>query len=126
MSRPSAATTEPLFTPVPPGLREVGRDVWVDAAESPDFVELRRRLLRFVLPATAGFLVWFFSFIALIAWAPELMGTKVFGDLTLVLVLAVGQFVSTFAITAAYVRYAGRRLDPLADQVRGRLEGTHP
>ncbi|MBW0106159.1 DUF485 domain-containing protein [Pseudonocardia sp. KRD291] len=103
-----------------------GRDVWVAAAQSPDFVELRRRQLRFLLPATAGFMAWFFCFIALTAWAPELLGAKVLGDLTLVLVLAVGQFVSTFAITLAYVRYAGRRLDPLADRVRERLEGGRP
>ncbi|ALE74720.1 membrane protein [Pseudonocardia sp. EC080610-09] len=98
--------------------------MWVAAAESPQFEELRGRLLRFVLPATAGFLLWFFVFIGLTAWAPGLMGTKVVGDLTLVLVLAVAQFVSTFALTAAYVRYANRRLDPLADEIRGRLEGV--
>ncbi|SFN06153.1 Uncharacterized membrane protein, DUF485 family [Pseudonocardia ammonioxydans] len=114
-----------MFRPVPPGPSGAGRDLWATAADSPEFAELRRRLLRFVLPATAGFLVWFFAFIGLTAWAPELMSTRVVGDLTLVLVLAVAQFVSTFALTAAYVRYANRRLDPLADDIRGRLEGTH-
>ena len=33
------------------------------------------------------------------------------------------QFVSTFAITIWYVRYANRRLDPLAEQLRDELEG---
>lgn len=116
--------SHPLFARVPPGQAHTPHNVWVAAADSPEFGELRRRLLRFLLPATAGFLLWFFFFIALNAWAPELMAYKVVGDLTLVLVLAVGQFVSTFAITVAYVRYADRRLDPLADQIRGRLEGT--
>lgn len=116
--------SHPVFGMVPQGRPDAGRDVWVAAADSPEFIELRARLLRFILPATVGFLSWFFVFIALNAWAPELLSTKVIGDLTLVLVLAVGQFVSTFALTAAYVRYANRRLDPLADQIRGRLEGT--
>jgi uncharacterized membrane protein (DUF485 family) len=115
-----------VYPLTPPGPGGAGRDVWVTAAESPQFAELRVRLLRFVLPATGGFLLWFFLFIGLNAWAPGLMGTKVLGDLTLVLVLAVAQFVSTFALTAAYVRYADRRLDPLADEIRGRLEGARP
>jgi uncharacterized membrane protein (DUF485 family) len=113
-----------MFPPAPPGPGGVGRDVWIAAADSAEFHELRTRLLRFVLPATAGFMLWFFVFIGLNAWAPGLMGTKVLGDLTLVLVLAVAQFVSTFALTAAYVRYANRRLDPIADEIRGRLEGV--
>jgi uncharacterized membrane protein (DUF485 family) len=33
------------------------------------------------------------------------------------------QFVSTFGITAWYVRYANRRLDPLAGELRDKLEG---
>lgn len=102
----------------------VRRDVWTATAESPEFAELRSRQLRFLLPATVGFLGWFFLFIGLNAWAPELLGTPVLGDLTLVILLAIGQFASTFAITAAYVRYASRRLDPLADEIRERLEGT--
>ncbi|MEU6699573.1 DUF485 domain-containing protein [Pseudonocardia sp. NPDC046786] len=101
------------------------QDVWTVAARSPEFAELRSRHRRFLLPATVGFLAWFFAFIGLNAWAPELLGTRVIGDMTLVLLLAVGQFVSTFAITAAYLRYAGRRLDPLADEIRDRLEGGH-
>ena len=113
-----------MFGAAPPGRSDAGRDVWVTAADSPEFVELKARLLRFIVPATVGFLGWFLLFIALNAWAPELLGAKVVGEMTLVLVLAVGQFVSTFVLTAAYVRYANRRLDPLADQIRGRLEGA--
>jgi uncharacterized membrane protein (DUF485 family) len=32
------------------------------------------------------------------------------------------QFVSTFAITAAYVRFADRKLDPLSAEMRGEIE----
>lgn len=113
-----------MFVRTPPGQPTgVGRSVWDEAAESPQFLELRSRLLRFVVPATIGFLGWIMAFAALNAWAPELLSVKVVGDMTLVIVLAVGQFVSTFALTVAYVRYADRRLDPLADEIRDRLEG---
>lgn len=117
----------PSHVPVSPARAGVtaGPDVWTAAEASEDFRELRARLLRFVLPATAGFLGWLFLFVGLSAWAPGLLGTRVLGDLTLALVLAIGQFVTTFAITGLYVRYAGRRLDPLADEIRERLERGH-
>jgi uncharacterized membrane protein (DUF485 family) len=34
------------------------------------------------------------------------------------------QFVSTFAIAIAYARYANRRFDPLADELRGQIESS--
>lgn len=98
-------------------------NVWVETEASAEFARLRLRLLRFVVPATAAFLAWFIGYVALGAWAPELMGRMVVGEVTLVLILSVGQFVSTFALTAAYARYATQRLDPLADHIRQRLEG---
>jgi uncharacterized membrane protein (DUF485 family) len=33
------------------------------------------------------------------------------------------QFVSTFAITTVYVKYANRNLDPLAERIREDVEG---
>ena len=33
------------------------------------------------------------------------------------------QFVSTFVITAVYVRYANKNLDPVAEEIREDLEG---
>ena len=38
------------------------------------------------------------------------------------LVLGLLQFVSTFAITTWYVRFAGRRIDPAAADIRERIE----
>jgi uncharacterized membrane protein (DUF485 family) len=100
----------------------VGRDVWSEAAASPEFARLRSRLLWFVMPATIGFLSWYLLYIVLSGWAPDLLGRKVVGGVTVVWVLAIGQFVSTFAITVSYSRYANRRLDPIADGIRTRLE----
>ena len=38
------------------------------------------------------------------------------------LLLGLAQFVTTFAITMAYVSYANRRVDPLSAEIRGELE----
>ena len=55
------------------------------------------------------------------------MSAKIGGsNITVGLIFGLLQFVSTFAITIWYVRYADRRLDPLATQLREELEdGEH-
>lgn len=100
------------------------RTVYQDVQDSPDFRELRSRLRRFVFPASIGFLVWYLAFIMLASYAREFMAIKVLGNINMGLVIGLLQFVSTFALTTIYVRYAERRLDPLAEQLRERIEGS--
>ena len=44
------------------------------------------------------------------------------GDITVGLLMGLGQFVTTFAITMGYVAFANRRLDPIATEIREELE----
>jgi uncharacterized membrane protein (DUF485 family) len=90
---------------------------------SRDFWTIRRRFGSFVGPACALFIVWYFLFVLLSVFAPGFMRISVFGNLKMGLCFGLLQFVSTFAIAAAYRRWARRRLDPLADRLRNRLEG---
>ena len=94
-----------------------------DVQLSPDFSELRRRFRRFVFPMTALFLVWYFVYVLLADYAHDFMSTKVAGNITVALLFGLGQFVSTFAITMIYVRWADRRIDPDAEQLRHQIEG---
>jgi uncharacterized membrane protein (DUF485 family) len=87
-----------------------------------EFTELRRRFRRFVVPATILFLTWYFTFVLLAAFAPEFMATRVVGYINVGLLLGLGQFVSTFAITIAYGRWAKQKLDPLAEAIREDME----
>ena len=103
--------------PAPPG----GID-YVAVERSPEYVELKRRHRSFVWPLTIAFLVWYFTYVLLSSFAAEFMGTRVWGDITIGLLLGLGQFVTTFAITMAYVSYANRRVDPLSAEIRGELE----
>ncbi len=97
---------------------------WVEVQNSPDFAELRHRLRRFVFPMTAVFLVWYLVYVLLADYAHGFMSTKVIGNINVALIMGVLQFVSTFVITGLYVRYANRRLDPKAEQIRAGIEGT--
>lgn len=91
--------------------------------DSPEFQELRSRLRRFVFPMSAVFLLWYTAYVMLGAFAHDFMGTKVWGNINVGLLVGLGQFVSTFIITAIYVRFANRELDPRAQAIRSEIEG---
>jgi uncharacterized membrane protein (DUF485 family) len=97
---------------------------WIEAQNSPEFADLRHRLRRFVFPMTGVFLVWYLVYVLLADYAHGFMSTKVLGNINVALILGILQFVSTFVITALYVRYANKNLDPKAEEIRAKLEGT--
>ena len=96
---------------------------WERIQQSPEFTGLRRRLRVFVFPMTALFLLWYLLYVLLADYAHGFMSTKLFGNITVGLVFGLLQFVSTFVITGLYVRYANRKLDPVADEIRAKIEG---
>lgn len=82
-----------------------------------DFVELRKRYTAFAFPATIAFMVWYITYVICNNWARGFMDTPVIGNINVAVVFGLLQFVSTFVIAAVYARYAGRKLDPLADRL---------
>ena len=92
------------------------------AQDSAEFADLRKRFRSFVLPMTVAFLVWYFLYVLLSTYAPSFMETRVFGNVNLGILLGLGQFVTTFLIAQLYVRHAARSTDPIADDMRARLE----
>jgi uncharacterized membrane protein (DUF485 family) len=96
---------------------------YLEVERSPDFAVLRRALRRFVFPMTVAFFLWYALYVILSAYARGFMGTKVVGNINVALVFGLLQFVSTFLIAWLYARYADRKLDPLADRLRERVEG---
>ena len=94
----------------------------VAVEESPRFVDLKKRHRSFVWPLTIAFLVWYFAYVLLSSFATEFMSTPVFGAVNVGLLMGLGQFVTTFAITMWYVSYANRRLDPVSAEIRADLE----
>lgn len=97
-------------------------DAYLALQSTSEFQELRRKFRRFVFPTTAFFLAWYFLYVLLSMFAPGLMGTRVFGNITLGLLFGLGQFVTTFAITILYARWANREFDPLADRLGAQLD----
>lgn len=96
--------------------------VYESAQKTPEFSELRRRYRAFAFPMTAAFLLWYATFVLLSVFAPDFMGTLVWGNISIGLLIGLGQFASTGLITWLYVRHANRRLDPLAESLCRELE----
>ena len=92
------------------------------AQDSPEFTELRRRFRRFAFPMTVAFFLWYLLYVLLSTYADDFMAEEVFGNVNVGILLGLGQFVTTFLITQLYVRHAGRNTDPIADEMRERLE----
>jgi uncharacterized membrane protein (DUF485 family) len=72
---------------------------------------------------TIAFFTWYLLYVVLSGWARDFMAIKVLGNINMALVLGLLQFVSTFGIAWAYARFAEKRLDPLADEIRHEVEG---
>jgi uncharacterized membrane protein (DUF485 family) len=111
-------------TPVPAGADEQLDDArkYVQVAHTPEFDKLRRTLRNFVFPLTAAFFIWYALYVLLSAFARGFMSTKVVGNINIALIFGLLQFVSTFLIAWLYARYADRKIDPLADELRARIE----
>ena len=95
---------------------------YVAVQSSEEFGELRRKHRSFVFPLAVVFLVWYAAYVILAAYFPAFMAQRVWGDITIGLLLGLGQFVTTFVITAAYVSYANKKLDPRSVEIRAELE----
>lgn len=106
-------TRHPDQIPAPPGTPD-----FVAIRNSPEFVALRRRFRRFVFPMSALFFVWYLTYVLLAAYARDFMGHRLFGSITVGLLLGLAQFASTLVITAGYLRYARNRLDPQVAAIR--------
>ncbi len=103
--------------------RHSGGTSYEEVQNSAEFADLRRRFRRFVFPLTALFLAWYFLYVLLSAYAPDFMSTRLFGsNINVGLVFGLLQFVSTFAITMIYARWADREFDPTADRLRDHIE----
>ena len=95
---------------------------FTEVQSTEQFKELRKRHRSFVFPMSIAFLLWYFAYVLLADYAVEFMSTKVWGNINIGLLLGLLQFVSTFAITHLYVSHANRNTDPIADEMRNRLE----
>ena len=76
--------------------------------------------MRFVLPATAFFLVYYFLLPLANGLAPGFMRTDVIGHVNIAYLFALSQFVMAWLLAWLYIRKANSVFDRLAAMVRER------
>ena len=99
---------------------------WQRVEQMPEFRELVARRRRFVVPATAFFLVWYCGFIIMAGYAEDLMGASIYEGFTVGYGLALTQFVMVAVLGLWYLRYSARELDPLRVRLSEAAASTAP
>ncbi len=95
---------------------------WRAIEHSPEFQALVRAKMRFIIPATIFFLVYYFALPVLVGYAPDLANTKVIGNINVAYLFALSQFAMTWIVMALYVRKA-RDWDAQAAAINERVTG---
>ncbi|MEU6487067.1 DUF485 domain-containing protein [Streptomyces sp. NPDC046887] len=115
-------------SPPPPEDRPDSRPVhptteeFEQVQESAEFGELRRSYRSFAFPLTIAFISWYLLYVLLSNYAGGFMGTRLFGNINVALVLGLAQFLTTFLIAWFYSRHAAAKLDPKAEAIKSRME----
>lgn len=115
----NSAASVPLIQRHTPSAEE-----FITTQKSPEFQELRSKQRGFTFPLAILGIAWFVVYVLLAMYAPSFMAGKVFGNVNIAILMGLAQFVTTFAITWAYVKYADKHLEPRSRAIRESLERT--
>lgn len=94
---------------------------WNMVAASSRFRALVKTKLRFIIPATIFFIIYFFALPVLVGYAPELMNRRVVGSINVAYLFALSQFFMAWIVALVYVRAASRH-DRMAREIVTELE----
>src|SRR5579871_2940949 len=81
---------------------------WDRIARRDEFQALLAAKIRFVVPATIVFIVYYFALPILVGYAPKFMSTPVWGPVNVAYLFALSQFFVAWLIAWLYVRAADR------------------
>lgn len=95
---------------------------WSAIERDPNFQALVQTKRAFIVPATIFFLVYYFAFLVLVGYFPDLVSTNVIGNVNVAYLLALSQFVMVWVLMALYIRRAGG-FDTLASSILTKVRG---
>src|SRR5713226_1627651 len=91
-----------------PDPKEPSLTDWDVVDANPEFRALLAAKVRFVVPATAFFIIYYFALPVLVGYAPHLMATPVIGPVNIAYLFALSQFFMAWVIAFLYIRAASR------------------
>jgi uncharacterized membrane protein (DUF485 family) len=98
-----AVKNESITTP-----EKTGETDWDIVANNDEFKALMAAKVRFVVPMTIFFVVYYFALPVLVGYAPEFMSTPVLGPVNIAYLFALSQFFMAWGIAWLYLRKAAR------------------
>jgi uncharacterized membrane protein (DUF485 family) len=104
---------------------DLGSVDWEAIERSPDFQELTRGRRRFAWVAGSIGMGLGALYVVLAGVAPDLMGTQVFGAMSIGFAGGVGLILLTWAITFLYMRRSDRVWGPLEERIRAQYSPGH-
>ena len=81
---------------------------WDRVAANQEFKDLMAAKVKFIVPATIFFIVFYFALPVLVGWWPDLMKTQVIGVVNLAYLFALLQFFVAWALALLYMRKADK------------------
>src|SRR5207245_11321009 len=81
---------------------------WSRVTQMAEFRTMVRAKLRFIIPATLFFVIYYFALPVLVGYAPCLMSKRVIGVLHIAYLFALSQFFMAWIIAGLYLRAAAR------------------
>ncbi|BCB91792.1 hypothetical protein Psuf_091050 [Phytohabitans suffuscus] len=98
-------------------------DQYAAVYDSAQFQDLQRRSNGFIIWASVVFYGWWFTGVALAAFAPGVFRQGIGGPFNVGMLFLFLSFALVAAISGLYMRYARTRLDPASERIRADLEG---
>ena len=97
----------------------MSEDVYQRIFDSPKFKELTRRRSRFAWTLSVIVLVVYYSFVLVVGFAPQVLGTPIAEGMTLTLGVPIGAAIIVFAwlMTGVYIRRANKDFDAINDEI---------
>lgn len=81
---------------------------WAALEAKPEFRALLARKAKFIVTATVFFLLYYLALPVLVGYMPELMKTKVWGEVNVAYLFALSQFFMAWILAFIYVRVAAK------------------
>ncbi len=84
---------------------------------APEFQQLEKAKVGFILPATIFFILYYFALPVLVGLFPKEMDTRILGNVSIAYLFALSQFFMAWILAFMYLSKASKVFDPLVVKI---------
>ncbi|MEI6045389.1 MAG: DUF485 domain-containing protein [Chloroflexota bacterium] len=99
--------------------KELDKEHFYEEVEKrPEFQELQKAKARFIIPSTIFFITYYFALPILVGYFPDMMDTRVIGQINIAYLFALSQFFMAWILAFMYLKKATSVFDKLTAKIR--------